>query len=135
MCKVFLLTALFCVSITTYRTFLEAKTSLTCYSVIACVVVVVVVVVVQLIFLSGIVSLAEMAGFTSFLLQLLALRLSTLFDSGHPPTSNQSSLSSPPLPSSKYSSVVLAFSCHSLQDLEQPSKRYCHSTSAHVHTI
>ena len=43
-------------------------------------------------FLSGVVPLAETAGFTTFLLQLFALRLSTLFDSGHPPSSNQSLL-------------------------------------------
>ena len=39
----------------------------------------------------------------------------------HPPSSNQSSLSPLPLASSRSSSVVLAFSCQSLQDLEQPS--------------
>ena len=41
------------------------------------VVIVVVLVVVVVQFLSSVVPLAEMAGFTSFLLQLLALRLST----------------------------------------------------------
>ena len=35
-------------------------------------------------FLCGVVPLAEMAGFTPFFLQLLALRL----DSGHPPSSS-----------------------------------------------
>ena len=54
----------------------------------------VVVVVIQ--FLSGVVPLAEMAGFTPFLLQLLALHPSTCLVSGHPLSSNQSSLS--PLP-------------------------------------
>ena len=73
-------------------------------------------------FLSGVVPLTEMAGFTTFLLQLLALHLSTLLNSGHPPTSDQSSLSPLPLASSRYSSIVLAFPCHSLQDPEQPSK-------------
>ena len=48
-------------------------------------------------FLSSVVPLTEMAGFTPFLLQLLALRPSTCLVSGHPPSSNQSSLS--PLPS------------------------------------
>ena len=42
---------------------------------------------------------------------------------------------SSPLASSRSSSVVLAFSCHSLQDSEQPSKHYRHPSSAHVHTI
>ena len=42
----------------------------------------VVLVVIQ--FFYGVVPLAEMAGFTPFLLQLLALRLSTCLDSGHP---------------------------------------------------
>ena len=62
-------------------------------------------------FLSGVVPLAEMAGFTPFPLQLLALRPSTCLVSGHPPSSNQSSLSPLPLASSRSSSVVLAFSC------------------------
>ena len=92
----------------------------------------VVVVVIQ--FLSGVVPLTEMAGFTPFLLQLLALRPSTCLISGHPPSSNQSSLTPLPLVS-RSSSVVLAFSCHSLQDSEQPSKHYRHPSSAHVHTI
>ena len=92
-----------------------------------------VVVVIQ--FLSGVVPLTEMAGFTPFLLQLLALSPSTCLVSGHPPSSNRSSLSPYPLASSRSSSVVLAFSCHSLQDSEQPSKHYCHPSSAHVHTI
>ena len=78
------------------------------------------VVVVQ--FLSGIVPLAEITGFTPFLLRLLALRFFTLLDSGHPPSSNHSSTCPPPLASSKSSSVALAFSCHSLQDPEQLSK-------------
>ena len=39
-------------------------------------------------FLSGVVSLTEMAGFTLFLLQLLALGPSTCLVSGHPPSSN-----------------------------------------------
>ena len=39
---------------------------------------------------------------------------------GHPPSSNQSSLSPILLASSRSCSVVLAFSCHSLQDPEQP---------------
>ena len=47
----------------------------------------VIVVVIQ--FLSDVVPLADMAGFTPFLLQLLALHLFTLLDSGHHP-SNQS---------------------------------------------
>ena len=50
-------------------------------------------VVVEIQFLSGVVPLTEMAGFTPFLLQLLALRPSTCLVSGHPPSSNQSSLS------------------------------------------
>ena len=62
-------------------------------------------------FLSGVVPFAEMAGFTPFLLQLLALRPSTCLVSGHPPSLNQSSLSPLPLASSKSSSVVPAFSC------------------------
>ena len=37
--------------------------------------------------------------------------------------------------SSSKSSAVPAFSCHSLQDPEQPSKHYRHFSSAHVHTI
>ena len=85
-------------------------------------------------FLSSVVPLTEVAGFTPFLLQLLALRPSTCLISGHPPSSNQSSLSPLPLAFSK-SSVVLAFSCHSLQDSEQLSKHYRHPSSAHVHTI
>ena len=55
--------------------------------------------------------LAEMAGFTPFLLQLLALHLSTCLVSGHPP-SNQSSLSPLPLASSRLSSVVLSLFTH-----------------------
>ena len=43
-------------------------------------------------FLSGVVPLAEMAGFTTFLLQLFAFRFFTLLESGHPPSSNQSFL-------------------------------------------
>ena len=62
-----------------------------------------------------------MAGFTPFLLQLLALCLSTCRVSGHLSSSNQSPLSPLPLASSRSSSVALAFSCHSLQDSEQPS--------------
>ena len=95
--------------------------------------VVVVVVVIQ--FLSGVFPLAEMAGFTPFLLQFLAPRPSTYLVSEHPPSSNQLSLSPLPLASSRSSSVVLAFSCQSLQDSEQPSKHYRHSSSVHVHTI
>ena len=86
-------------------------------------------------FLSGVVPLTEMAGFTPFLLQLLALRPSTCLVSGYPPSSNQSSLSPLPLASSRSSSVDLAFSCHSLQDSEQLSKHYRHPSSAHVRTI
>ena len=86
-------------------------------------------------FLFGVVPLAEMAGFTPFLLQLLALRLSTSLVSGHPSFSNQSSLSPIPLASFRSSSVVLAFSSHSLQDPEQPLKHYRYPSSAHVHTI
>ena len=74
------------------------------------------VVVIQL--LSGNIPLAEMAEFTPFLLPLFTLHLSTIFDSGHPPSLNQSFLSSLPLASSTSSLVVLAFSCHSLQNLE-----------------
>ena len=77
-------------------------------------------------FSSDVVPLAEMAGFTPFLLRLLALSLFTCQDSGHPPSSNQSSLSPLPLASSRFSSVVLAFSCHSLQDPDQTSKHYSH---------
>ena len=77
--------------------------------------------------------LAEMAGFTPFLLQFLALRPSTCLVSEHPPSSNQLSLSPLPLASSRSSSVVLAFSCQSLQDSEQPSKHYRHPSSVHVH--
>ena len=40
-------------------------------------------------FLSGVVPLAEMAGFAPFLLKLLALPFFTLLDSRHPPSSNQ----------------------------------------------
>ena len=94
---------------------------------------IIVVVVIQ--FLSGVFPLAEMAGFTPFLLQFLALRPSTCLVSEHPPSSNQSSLSPLPLASSRSSSVVLAFSCQSLQDSEQPSKHYRHPSSVHVHTI
>ena len=86
-------------------------------------------------FLSGVVSLAEMAGFIPFLLQLLALRVSTLLNSRHLPSSNQSSLSPSSLASSRSSSVVFAFYCHSLQHPEQPSKHYRHPFSAHVHII
>ena len=71
-----------------------------------------VVVIVQI--LSSVVPLAEMAGFTPFLLQLLALRLCTLLDLKHPPSSNQSSLSPPPLASFRSFLVLLAFYCHSL---------------------
>ena len=85
-------------------------------------------------FLSDVFPLAEMAGFTPFLLQFLALCPSTYLVSEHPP-SNQLSLSPLPLASSRSSSVVLTFSCQSLQDLEQPSKHYRHPSSAHVHTI
>ena len=92
-----------------------------------------VVVVVQF-FLSGIVPLAEMAGFSSLFLPLLALRLTTLLNSGHPPSSNQS-LSPSPLGSSRSSLVFFAFACHSLQDPEKPSKHCRHPSSAHVHTI
>ena len=92
-----------------------------------------VVVVIQ--FLSNVVPLAETAGFTPFLLQLLALRPSTCLVSEHPLFSNQSSLFPLPPASSRSFSVVLAFSCHLLQDLDQPSKHYRHSSSAHVHTI
>ena len=86
-------------------------------------------------FLSGVVPLTEMAGFTPFLLQLLAHRPSTCLVPGHPPYSNQSSLSPLPLASSRSSSVVLTFSCHLLRDSEQPSKHYRHPSSAYVHTI
>ena len=92
-----------------------------------------VVVVVQ--FLSGVVPLAEMVGFTPFLLRLLALHLSTCLNSRHPPSLNQSSLSHPPLTFSRSSLVFFTFFCHSLQDPEQPSKHYHHPFSAHVHTI
>ena len=92
-------------------------------------------VVVVIKFLSGVVPLVEMAGFTPFLLQLLALHPSTYLVSGHPLSSNQSSLSPLPPASFRSSSVVLAFSCHSLRDSEQPSKHYRHPSSAHVHTI
>ena len=44
-------------------------------------------------FLSSVVPLTEMAGFTPFLVQLLALCPSTCLVLGHPPSSNQSSLS------------------------------------------
>ena len=71
-----------------------------------------VVVVIQ--FLSGVFPLEEMAGFTPFLLQFLALRPSTYLVSEHPPSSNQLSLSPLPLASSRSSSVVLAFSCQSI---------------------
>ena len=70
--------------------------------------------------LSGIVLIIDMAGFNLFLLQLLALRLSTLLDSGHQPSSNQFSLSPTSLASSRSSSVVFTFSCPSFQDPEQP---------------
>ena len=53
-------------------------------------------------FLSGVFPLAEMAGFTPFLLQFLALRPSTYLVSEHPPSSNQLSLSP-----NQLSSVVL----------------------------
>ena len=59
-----------------------------------------VVVVIQ--FLSGVFPLAEMAGFTPLILQLLVLRLSTLPDSELPP-SNRSSLSSPQVSSRFFS--------------------------------
>ena len=52
--------------------------------------------------LSGVVPLVEIAGFTPFLLQLLALRLSTRLVSEHLPASNQSSLS--PLPFASFRS-------------------------------
>ena len=89
----------------------------------------------SLVFLSSVVLLVETAGFSPFLLQLLALRLSTCLDLGHPPSSNQSSLSPTLLASSRFFSVVFAFSCHSLQDPGPPSKHYRHSFLAHVHTI
>ena len=88
-----------------------------------------VVVVIQ--FLSGVVPLAEIAEFAPFPLQLVALRLSTCLVSWHLPSSNQFFLS----PLSLASAVVLAFSSHSLQDPEQPSKHYCHPSSAHAHII
>ena len=81
-------------------------------------------------FLSVVVPSAEMV--TPFLLQLLALCLSTLLDSGHSSSSNQSSLSPFPLASSRSSLVVLAFCCHSLQNPEQLSKQNHHPSSAHV---
>ena len=93
----------------------------------------VVVVVIQ--FLTGVVLLAEIAGFIPFLLQLLTLRLSTCLVSGHPPSLNQSSLSPLPLASSKSSSFIFAFSYHPHRDPGQPSKHYRHPSSAHVHTI
>ena len=86
-------------------------------------------------FLSYVFPLAEMAEFILFLSQLQALRLSTLLDSEHPPSLNQFFLSPPRLASSRSSTVVLAFSFHSLQDPEQPSKHYGHPSSVHVHTI
>ena len=76
-------------------------------------------------FFSDVLPLAKIAGFTLFLLQSLALHLSTLLDSGlfkPPSSSNQSSLSLLPLAPSRSHLIVLAFSCHSLQDPEQPSK-------------
>ena len=73
--------------------------------------------------------------YPQFLLQLLALRPSTCLVSGHPLFSNQSSLFPLPLASSRSSLIILAFSCHSLQDLEKPSKHYRHPSSVHVHTI
>ena len=76
---------------------------------------------------------AEMAAFTPFFLQLLSLCLSTCLDSGHPPSSNQSSLSSPPLASCRFFLMVLACSCHTLQDPEQSSKHYRHPSSAHAY--
>ena len=86
-------------------------------------------------FLSGIVPKAEMARFTPFILQFFALHLSTLFDSRLVPSLNQTSLSPLPHVSSRSSLVILTFSCHSFQDLEQLSKHYCHSSSAPIHTI
>ena len=86
-------------------------------------------------FLSSVVPLTEMAGFTPLLLQLLTLCPSTCLVLEHPLSSNQSSLTPLPLASSRSSSVILAFSCQSLQDSEQPSKHYRHPSSAHVHTI
>ena len=86
-------------------------------------------------FLSGVFPLTEMAGFTPFLLQFLALRPSTCLVSEHPPPSNQPSLSPLPLASFRSSSVVLAFSCQSLQDSEQPSKHYRHPSLVHVSTV
>ena len=91
-----------------------------------------VVVVIQ--FLFDVIFLAKMAGFTPFLLQLLALRHSTCLVLGHP-SLNQFSRSPLLLASFRSSTVVPAFSSHSLQDSEQPSKHYRHSSSAHVHTI
>ena len=79
----------------------------------------VVVVVIQL--LSVIVPVMEIARFTLVLMQFFTLHLYTLLDSGHPPSLNQS-LSSLPLASSASVLVVLAFSYHSLQDLEPLSK-------------
>ena len=70
----------------------------------------VVVVVIQ--FLSGVVPFAEMAGFTPFLLQLLALRPSTCCVSGHPPSSNQSSLCPLPLPPGLLRSSSLSLATH-----------------------
>ena len=52
----------------------------------------------------GIVPLAEMAGFIPFLLQLFALRLSTLLNSGHLASSKKSSMS-PPLEIFKFLNV------------------------------
>ena len=75
-----------------------------------------VVVVIQ--FLSGVFPLAEMAGFTPFLLQFLALRPSTYLVSEHPPSSNQSSLSPLPLASSR------SFSVSSMLQWTQPSLRF-----------
>ena len=63
-------------------------------------------------FLSGIVPIAEMARFTPYLLKLLAICLSTLLDSGHPPSSNSIFSVSSATCFSRSSSVVLAFSCH-----------------------
>ena len=50
------------------------------------------------------------------------------FDSGHPPSINQSSLAPLPLTSFWSSLVVLGFLCQSL--LEQLSKHCCHPSSA-----
>ena len=79
--------------------------------------------------------LTEMAGFTPFFPQFLAIQPFAFAQFGASPSLNQPSLCPLPLAFSRSSLVALAFSCHLLQDLGQLSKHYHHPYSTYVRTI